>query len=221
MKDPQRRSYPNAAAISRHPRLIMSTAISIGILLAFILSACSRDAVVSPSSVPSSSIPTLTQTSQVATTTNYPIKVFFSKSPQSLNTNFTAVYPVDRSSPTLALGNFAIQLLIAGPTPAEQQAGYFTELNTMLSGPSKCTALPVGGPDFTLTMDMKGLVTEKGTATLKFCRSLSSAGIGADARVQAEIDITLKQFATIKKVIILLEGGDCFGDMSGQNLCLN
>lgn len=206
MKDLQRRSHP--------ARLMMSAVISICMLLAFILSACSGD------TVSTASIPSHTQTSGVSTSTSYPIKVFFSKAPQSLNTNFTAIYPVDRISPTPAVGNFAIQLLIAGPTPSEQQAGYFTELNTMLSGPSKCAALPVGGPDFTLTLNTKDTVTETGTATLKFCRNLSSPGIGTDARVQAEINATLKQFATIKKVVILTENGSCFGDMSGLNLCL-
>lgn len=192
-----------------------------------VLSACSN----SPSSVNSIATPTVTQT-QVspttmsstttdATTTNYPIKVYFSKSPTSLNTDPSAVFPVDRVSPTLAVGTFSIQLLIAGPTPDEQKAGYFTELNTMLSGPSKCSApLPVGGPDFTLALDKKGTVAQKGTATLQFCRSISSPGIGADARVKAEIDATLKQFGTITEVVILTQDGHCFGDETGMDTCL-
>jgi hypothetical protein len=216
MKDSQRR-HPDLATSSHHHRIMTLLVISICMLLIFILGACSGDTVPTASSTS-----TLVQTSKISTTTtaSYPVKVFFSKSPQSLNTNFTTVYPVDRFSPTLAVGNFAIQLLIAGPTPSEQQAGYFTELNAMLSGPSKCAALVVGGPDFTLTLNTKGTMTETGTATLKFCRSLSSSGVGTDARLQAEINATLKQFATIKKVLILTENGDCFGDMSGLNLCL-
>ena len=151
---------------------------------------------------------------------SYPVKVFFSKSPESLN-NGSAVYAVNRMSPTIAVGTYAIQLLIAGPTLSERQAGYFTELNTMLSGPSNCSApLPVGGPDFTLTLNKKGTVTETGTATVKFCRSLYLAGIGADARVTAEINATLKQFSNIKKVVILTQDGHCFGDRSGLDLCL-
>jgi len=42
---------------------------------------------------------------------------------------------------------------------------------------------------------------------------------GDDARIQAAINQTLKQFSTINKVVILNEQGDCFKDMSGQNLC--
>jgi hypothetical protein len=67
---------------------------------------------------------------------------------------------------------------------------------------------------------MKGSQAEQGTATLSFCRAISSAGIGTDARIQAEINATLKQFSTIKKVVILTVDGNCFGDQSGMNVCL-
>lgn len=161
------------------------------------------------------------QASGASAATSIPIRVFFSKFPDSVNTNFSAVYPVDRVSPTVAVGTFAIQLLIAGPTISERNQGLFSELNTMLSGPSSCSApLPVGGPDFTLTLNKKGLVTEQGTATLQFCRTTNSPGIGADARVMSEINATLKQFSSIKKVVILTKDGHCFGDESGQDFCL-
>ncbi len=91
----------------------------------------------------------------------------------------------------------------------------------MLSGPSNCTAsLPVGGPDFIITLNMRGTSSQTGTATVKFCRSLNSGGIGADGRVQAEITATLKQFANIKSVVILTKDGHCFGDESGKDFCL-
>lgn len=161
-----------------------------------------------------------TYASTSSNSSGYPIKVFFSRSPESLN-NASAVYAVARTSPTIAVATFSLQLLIAGPTLSERQAGYFTELNTMLSGPSNCSApLPVGGPDFTVTLNMKGSSSETGTATVKFCRALNSSGIGADARVSAEINATLKQFANIKKVVILTRDGHCFGDESGKDFCL-
>jgi ubiquinone/menaquinone biosynthesis C-methylase UbiE len=153
--------------------------------------------------------PGTTNSAASSNATTYPVKVFFSKYPESVNTN-SLVYAVDRTSPTIAVGTFSLQLLIAGPTLTEQRAGYFTELNTMLSGPSNCSgALPVGGPDFFLTLNKKGSVPETGTATVKFCRSLYSSGIGADARVQAEVTATLKQFSNIKKVVILTKDGHC------------
>ncbi len=206
----------HSAILFHRSRFLILVMISAFTLCAFLLSACSGNL---PTSAGTASI---VHASTASTATGYPVKVFFSKYPDSVSTNFSTVYPVDRISPTIAVGTFSLQLLIAGPTLTEQQAGYFTELNTMLSGPSNCSApRPVGGPDFTLALDKKGTVTEPGTATVKFCRSLTSPGIGADARVKAEISATLKQFPNIKKVVILTKDGHCFADESGKDLCLN
>jgi hypothetical protein len=148
------------------------------------------------------------------------LKIYFSRFPQSLN-NVSAVFPVARSAPTPDLATFAIQLLIAGPTLSERRAGYFSELNSLLSGPSACSApYPTGGPDFTLNLDRRGSAVALGAATLKFCRTLASPGIGADARVRAEITATLRQFTNIKHVVILTRQGHCVGDESGRDQCL-
>jgi len=209
-------THPWSAISSLRPRFIGLVVVSLILTFAFVLSGYSGKL------LPSANAASITQTSPSSNSASYPIKVFFSRSPGSLNTNPSAVYPVDRVSPTIAVGTFSLQLLIAGPTLSERNAGYFTELNTLLSGPSNCSSpLPVGGPDFTLTLNMKGPVPETGTATVKFCRTISSPGIGADARVTAEINATLKQFANIKKVVILTKDGHCFGDGSGKDLCLH
>src|SRR5438874_6647240 len=206
---------PSSAVSSYRPRFMILAVISACMLFTLVVSVCSANL----SSTASAA--SINHASTALPSASYAVKVYFSKSPDSLNNN-SAVYPVDRTSPTIAVGTFAIQLLIAGPTLSERQAGYFTELNTMLSGPSNCSApRPVGGPDFTLTLDKKGTVTEPGTATVKFCRSLTSPGIGADARVKAEITATLTQFTNIKKVVILTKDGHCFADESGKDLCLN
>lgn len=192
------------------------------LLALFVLSACSGTSF-SNSLAGASTQANNTQSSSIAANNavkTYPIKVFFSKSPNSTN-NFAAVFPVDRISTTTAVATFSIQLLIAGPTLTERSAGYFSELNSMFTGPSVCSApYPTGGPDFTITLDKKGKVSEKKTATLQFCRTITSPGIGADARVQAEITNTLLQFPTIKKVVILTKEGHCFGDESGLDRCL-
>jgi len=204
-----------SVASSHRPRVTHLVAVCLLVAFVFVLSACSD------SGIPSANAASNASASTSSATTSYPIQVFFSRYPDSLQTNFNAVYPVNRTSPTIAVATFSIQLLIAGPTLSEQQAGYFTELNTMLSGPSNCTgARPVGGPDFVITLNMKGKSSEQGTTTLQFCRSLNSGGIGADARVQAEITATLKQFSNIKKVVILTKDGHCFGDESGKDFCL-
>ena len=152
------------------------------------------------------------QAATMGTTKTYPVKIYFSKSPESYD-NFGAVFPVDRISPTSGGAVFAIQQLIAGPTASERNSGYFSELSKMMSGSSTCPSS--GDADFALTM------SEQRTATLRFCRTLASPGVGADARVQSEINATLKQFASIKKVIILTTDGHCFGDESGRDLCLH
>lgn len=162
-----------------------------------------------PTAAPTSPAPT-------ATATGYPVLIYFSKAPDSYN-DFTAVFPVHRTSPTLGVATYAIQQIIAGPTPSEVSAGYFTELSTVLqrTGASSC-----GGPDFKITLNMRGTTPETGTATLQFCRQTASPGIGADARITAEIEQTLTQFSNITRVVILLQDGHCFGDESGADRCL-
>jgi len=205
---------PSSVVSSYRPRFMILAVISACMLFTLVVSVSSANLSSSASAA------SIAHAFTASLSASYPVKVFFSKSPESLN-NGSAVYAVNRMSPTIAVGTYAIQLLIAGPTLSERQAGYFTELNTMLSGPSSCSApLPVGGPDFTLALNKKGTVTQTGTATVKFCRSLNSAGIGADARVTTEINATLKQFPNITKVVILTKDGHCFGDGSGMDLCL-
>lgn len=165
--------------------------------------------------------PTATVIPATATLTGYPIKVYFSRFPDT-DTTLSAVFPVPRISPTPNVEVFSIQLLIAGPTPEERAAGYYTELNNVLDGPSSCSAAPAptGGPDFTLSLDHKGTTPEAGTATLRFCRAMLIPGEGTDARLKAEIDATLLQFATIKKVVILRQDGLCAFDLRTGNQCL-
>ena len=183
-------------------------------VLILMLAACGSNTITTPTSPVATTLP------PSPTAESFPIKVYFSKSPESEN-NFSAVFPVDRVSPTRQVGTFAIQSLIAGPTPAERTQGYFSELGSLLSGSSNCSSSsPTGGPDFQLTLNRRGTVTEQDTATLQFCRAINSPGIGADARVTAEINATLKQFPTIKNVVILTKEGHCFGDESGLDHCL-
>lgn len=160
---------------------------------------------------PSPTVPAATATPTAA---GHPVLVYFSKRPDSLN-DPSAVFPVQRTAPTLAVATYAIGQLIAGPTPSEAAAGYFTELSAALSGPSDC-----GGADFTITLDRRGATPQTGTATLRFCRALSLPGELTDARISAEITRTLAQFSNITAVVILTRDGHCFGDLSGADRCL-
>lgn len=165
-----------------------------------------------PTSTAAPNSPAATNTP--ASTGPYPVRVYFSKNPDSYN-DPTKVFPVDRSSPTLNVATFAIEQLIAGPTAAEKSAGYFSEIHGLLSGSSNC-----GGPDFQITLDHRGSTPATGYATVAFCRTTSLPGDLAGAYISAEITTTLKQFPNIKNVVILNSQGDCLDDLSGQNRCL-
>jgi hypothetical protein len=138
------------------------------------------------------------------------VTVYFSRDPQSLQ-DFSAVFPRVRTVTPEGqrVASAALDALIAGPTAAEAAQGYFSELGGMLGGPSTCS-----GEDFILTIDA-------GTATLRFCRQVSSAGIGQDARVQSAIEATLLEFPSIQRVRVLRSDGGCLFDQSGLDLCLN
>lgn len=171
---------------------------------------------------PTASAPTSTPTTPPSTATatpgqaGYPVKVYFSKKPDSLN-DYNAVFPVNRVSPTSGVATYALQQLIAGPTTNERSAGYFSEVKSLFTGPSQCA----GAADFTIALNMRGSKAEQGTATMTFCRPTQSPGTGTDARVLAELDHTLLQFSTIKQVVVLTVDGACFGDESGENRCLS
>jgi hypothetical protein len=140
----------------------------------------------------------------------YPVKVFFSRHPETDST-VGAVFPVNRVAPTLGVGTFAIQQLIAGPTAGEAAAGYFTELTGSLSGASQCA-----GADFVYTIN-----SATSTGTLQFCRQTTLPGDLSGARIKAEIVATLTQFPNVTQVIILTSAGHCFDDASGADLCLH
>lgn len=187
--------------------------------LVTLVAGCSSSSGTGSTPTATSTAPAATATTAPATATStssgYPVKIYFSRHPDTDN-NPTAVFPVDRVSPNLQVATYSIQQLIAGPTPSETAAHYFTPLPSSLTGSSNC-----GGPDFQITLNMKGTTPETGTATLRFCRPTQLAGDLTGGIIRAEIDATLKQFPTIHKVVILNSSGSCFDDLSGQNLCLH
>jgi hypothetical protein len=211
---------PRGQSVTRPRMARVSFTATLLAALALGLSACTLTTTPSSPTPTTPTTPTSTTATATPTTGGTLIKVYFSKNPDSLNT-YGPVFPVNRVSPSADLKTFALQMLIAGPTTEERAQGYFSELNSILTGSSQCrTPSPVGGPDFTVTMNMKGTTPEQDTVTVKFCRQTQSGGIGTDARITFEINATLKQFSDVKKVVILTIGGNCFGDQSTQNACL-
>jgi hypothetical protein len=198
--------------LSPQRRAILAVAATL--LSLAVLAGCSSTATADPDATATAPSGAPTATSSPTTGGGIPVLVYFSKHPESEN-NYSAVFSVQRTSPDQGVAVYAIKQLILGPSPAEQATGLHTELTAALSGTSNC-----GGADFQISLDKKGDTAESGTATLKFCRPTPTAGIGADARIKAEIDKTLRQFSTIHKTVILTSTGHCFGDESGMDICL-
>ena len=149
--------------------------------------------------------------SVVSAAPGYPVKVFFSKESA---VDFYDLGAVNRISPTLAVGTYAVEEVVKGPTASERNRGLFSQLHYNINGPSDCSGQNyIGGSDFLLNIN-------SGKATIRFCRMISSAGTGDDARITMEIRKTLLQFSSVQKVVILTKSGNCFGDMSGMNMCL-
>lgn len=141
--------------------------------------------------------------------TGYRVQVFFSKHPDS-DTAPTAVFPVNRTSPTLGVATYAIAQLLAGPTATEKARGYFTPLEGALSGASTC-----GGADFKVTLDWNRTHAESGVATLQFCRDVAGLGDTGAVLARNEVNSTLKQFSNIHEVVIIYKDGACFDDLIG------
>ena len=130
------------------------------------------------------------------------VQVFF---PKRNSEDFTYVEPVWRTTSSQGLAQFSIEQLIAGPTSQEKARNLMAPIQ--LRDRSNC------GKDFTLSIS-------NGVATLKFCKSVLSSGVGDDGRQKSSINATLKQFSTINSVIILDKNGNCLSDQSGENSCL-
>jgi len=144
---------------------------------------------------------------QTASRGGIPIKVFFPRHPES-EAAFSVVFPVTRVAPAQAVATAALAGLIEGPNAPERAAGYFSELGSALTGPSACA-----GRDFRIAIT-------SGTATVRFCRAVTSVGVSQNARIRSQIETTLRQFPTVQAVRLLARSGHCLFDDSGQDRCL-
>ena len=136
------------------------------------------------------------------------VRVFL---PKLSETNFDLDYvePVIRTTPRRDVEEFAIEQVIAGPNETEKEEGFTEAMNiNYFVGESNC-----GGENFTLAIS-------QGVAILQFCRAVATAGIGDDVRISSSLEATLKEFDRVNSVVILNRNGDCFKDLSGENLCL-
>lgn len=118
------------------------------------------------------------------------VKVFFgnkNEDPETLNCE--KVYPVTREIPaTVAVARAAINELLKGPTESEASGGYTTSLAEGVI--------------------LQSLKIENGVARADFSSKLDE-GIGGSCRVtsiRAQIEETLKQFATVNGVVLSVDG---------------
>ncbi|MDP2930296.1 MAG: GerMN domain-containing protein [bacterium] len=117
------------------------------------------------------------------------VKVFFNN--ENLDPEFSCnkVFPVNRVvSKTPAIARTALELLLGGPTFAEEEEKFFTSINSGVK--------------------IQKLTIENGVAKVDFDEQMEFQ-IGGSCRVsaiRAQITETLKQFPTVQSVIISVNG---------------
>lgn len=114
------------------------------------------------------------------------IKIYFYHEPGE----YIDLSPVTRVIRSAAPARAAIQALLAGPTPAERSRG-FDGL--------------IGASEFAIGK----LTIKNGTARINFVSSRTWAGFPGDIapiRFKTAVELTLKQFASVKRVIVSLDG---------------
>ncbi len=119
------------------------------------------------------------------------VKVFFGNSIQNPEVlDCSLVFGVERDAPKAPqIARMAVDELLKGPTDTEKEEGYFTSIND-------------GVEVEKLTIDAQG------TARVEFSPRLEEA-VGGSCRVmaiRAQIIQTLKQFPTVKEVVISING---------------
>ncbi|OGM89424.1 hypothetical protein A3J77_01950 [Candidatus Wolfebacteria bacterium RBG_13_41_7] len=117
------------------------------------------------------------------------VKAYFNNSKMDPEASCNKVFPVDRVIfKTSAVARAALEELLKGPTKQEKTKGFFTSIN----------------PD----VKIEKLTIENGVAKVEFDEQLESQ-VGGSCRVAAirwQIIETLKQFPTVKDVIISING---------------
>lgn len=118
------------------------------------------------------------------------VKIFFSNNKKDTDLiECDKVYEVSRIvTTTQAIGKATLEELLNGPTAEEKKLGYVTSINPKVK--------------------IQKLTIEKGTATIDFDETLQK-GVGGSCRIttiKTQIIETLKQFETVKNVIISING---------------
>ncbi|MEK7158995.1 MAG: GerMN domain-containing protein [Patescibacteria group bacterium] len=117
------------------------------------------------------------------------IKIFFNNNELDKEMTCVKVFPVERTiAKTAAVGQASLEELLSGATQKEKANDYFSNINDGVK--------------------LNKLTIENGVAKADFSDQLE-AGVGGSCRVSAirsQITETLKQFPTVKEVIISING---------------
>lgn len=129
-------------------------------------------------------MPVLISPNQIMT-----IKAFFSNNNLDKEITCTKVFSVDRRVvKTTAVARAAVEELLKGPSEQDKVQGFYTSINPGVK--------------------IKKLTIIDGTAMVDFDETME-AGMGGSCRVsaiRAQIIETLKQFSTVKEVVISING---------------
>jgi len=117
------------------------------------------------------------------------VKAYFNNNKLDPQISCNKVFAVEREVPkTVAVGKDALNELLKGPTQDEKNQGFFTSINSGVK--------------------IQSLTIDSGTAYVDFDSQLEYQ-VGGSCKVsaiRAEITETLKQFSTVKNVIISING---------------
>jgi hypothetical protein len=117
------------------------------------------------------------------------LKVFFHK---STDDNCSHVYSVSRQVPTTPrVGTAALNQLFAGPTPAEQLAGYTSVFSSQTA-------------DILNSIQVKNGIVHVDLKDIRTLLPSVSASCGSE-QFLAEVTNTLKQFSTVQRVVLAIE----------------
>lgn len=150
-------------------------------------------------------------TSQMLTT-----KVYFSKTPDSYETDFAFVVGVNREINSISPVETVMDKFLQGPSAEEAITGLKNPV--VLTGASNCS-----GEQYRIVSNLTQLGTD---LEIHFCKNITVNGAGDLARIQSTINRTLIELETsanysIGRIAILDMNGNCLGDESGMNACLN
>lgn len=120
---------------------------------------------------------------------NIKVKAYFNNDKMDPEFSCNKVFPVEREIPrTKEVARAALEELLKGTTDEEEAEGFFTSINP--------------------NVKIQSLIIESGVAKVDFDEQLEFQ-VGGSCRVaaiRAEITQTLKQFSTVKSVIISING---------------